>query len=183
MFAFRKQRASVRYLSVILLGWVGLFALVVLYWDFSADYAPDERLAAEVASRDGVPSRFRSPVLSWVPWCCGTRNCFNPLSGGMCRNRSGAPTTGSLTMRPLLSSLRREQLAIGTVGPRCQRGESMQGRTRSIGRSHAGMKVSPVGFVDTSSRTGLPAALHTWARTHGSGTRMAGFCCRWCGPL
>jgi len=65
MFAFRKQRASVRYLSVILLGWAVLFVFVVLYWDFSADYAPDERLAAEVASRDGAPTTF-ALLFGWV---------------------------------------------------------------------------------------------------------------------
>ena len=58
MFAFRRQRASVRYLGVILLGWVGLFALVVVYWAFSVNYAPDERLAGEFASRDGAPTTF-----------------------------------------------------------------------------------------------------------------------------
>jgi hypothetical protein len=52
-------------LSVILLEWVGLVALVVLYWDFSVDYAPDERLAAEVASREEAPTTF-ALLFGWV---------------------------------------------------------------------------------------------------------------------
>jgi len=54
-----------RYMIAVLLGWIIVFGSVVLFWDYSFNYAPTQEIQHQVAMKDGAPIAFSS-LFGWI---------------------------------------------------------------------------------------------------------------------
>jgi hypothetical protein len=54
MYVLRRAPTLLRLVGVVLLGWIGVFLLVLWYWNYAIHHAPTEQLAEYYAARDGA---------------------------------------------------------------------------------------------------------------------------------
>ena len=58
LYALRRAPVVLRLAGVVVLGWIGMFCLVLWYWNYAVGHAPTPELAEYFAARDGAEISF-----------------------------------------------------------------------------------------------------------------------------